>query len=32
MVMGTFVFFIVMAISGLLLPHFLGDTEYEAER
>lgn len=30
--MGTFVFFVIMAISGLLLPHFLGDTEYKAER
>lgn len=29
--MVTYIFFIVMAVSGLLLPHFLGDPEHEAE-
>lgn len=30
-IMVTYIFFIVMAISGLLLPHFLGDPEHKAE-
>ena len=30
-IMVTYIFFIVMAISGLLLPHFLSDPEHEAE-
>ena len=29
--MVLYIFFIVMAVSGLLLPHFLGDPEHKAE-
>lgn len=29
--MILYIFFIVMAVSGLLLPHFLGDPEHKAE-
>ena len=29
--MVLYIFFIVMAVSGLLLPHFLGDPERKAE-
>lgn len=29
--MGICIFFIAMAISGLLLPHFLAEPEHKAE-